>query len=217
MIEGLQRLMRNNWQFTIPSDMPDLATILELTVNSARIYIEQTFEADPEGIVIKDDAFQSYKEFCRAKNVTPNANFADEMKSVFYGLLSSGRKWVIKNGKREQPRVWKGINFISETPPIVQETLFTTPKTGANNVPDVPVVPAKTELFQNSPEVNSPYSTKPQTKTCGACANHNTDSCKFDNHKLSPPTPPEGYAESDLRANQCYNFMTPKIPTEVNV
>jgi len=176
MIEGLQRLMRNNWQFTLPLDIPDLAGLFENTLQSARKFIEDQIEEDLDNHILKDDLTQRYKDYCRdTLKVVPNTNLADELNNAFYGKIKSSRKWITKDGVTTHPHVWIGIRYISDKPPTEQQKLgvenkkvsetpgtLGTSGTSPATVPTVPSVPAILETIpENTKNTTAPLKPNP--------------------------------------------------------
>src|SRR5262249_22647860 len=105
-VEGA-RSLRERGHFIEPESSRKAKEEFKREASSARLFLEETCEPDPQGSIIKKELYGAYKEFCTELNYKPlnEHNFAQEVQRVFPDVATA-RPWAEDHSR---PRVYQGI------------------------------------------------------------------------------------------------------------
>ena len=106
-VEGA-RSLRERGHFIEPESSRKAKEEFKREASSARLFLEETCEPDPQGSIIKKELYAAYKEFCIESGYKPlNANnFAQEIQRVFPEVKEERPRGL--NGSR--CRTYRGIS-----------------------------------------------------------------------------------------------------------
>lgn len=105
-LAGLKRLIANSYEFSETDRTKAELQRYRVESNSALSFAEEFCEFIEDGVVVRDDLFAKYKEYCCSAGMKPlsQANFNKEIENNCQGI-KRGRDRISKR------RTWKGISF----------------------------------------------------------------------------------------------------------
>ncbi|MEM4093228.1 MAG: phage/plasmid primase, P4 family [Conexivisphaerales archaeon] len=111
-LEGLRRLMKNNFVFTNSKSVESIKDEYVRMSNPVEAFFLDMVEDDPDAFITKMDLYQGYVDYCKKRKLVPLA-----VPSFFMNMKKNGRiyneekKTVIQNGKKIQQNSFLGIKL----------------------------------------------------------------------------------------------------------
>lgn len=128
-LNGLGRLMKNNWKFTEPESMKEVLSSYKEVINPILQFLEDNVEFSISGELAVYELYSQYQKHCASYGYNKeNANaFGRSVRKVFPQATQS-KNTLTRNGKRT--RVWYGIKIKNDSP---TNENFATPLTQATH------------------------------------------------------------------------------------
>ena len=109
MLEGLKRLMENDFNFTESKSTERMKIEFKRISSSGESFLEEMVKKDPDSVIPKEELWNRYKDYCEYYDL-PNLGKGEFTKVVL--RLPYAREKIMKiNGK--STRCWSGISVIS--------------------------------------------------------------------------------------------------------
>lgn len=117
---GLERLLRNNWKFTVPESSITSLKNYKLAMNPPVGFLQDYIEYSDSGEVTTIDLYQAYCGYCRIYGfrVENSEIFGRYVKKEFPRAIQSKNPLHRKNGRT---RVWYGLTFKNNRDPLELE------------------------------------------------------------------------------------------------
>lgn len=127
-LQGLERLIRNNWKFTEPQSVKDTLEAYRITVNPIIQFLKDYLEPDDASIISVIELYNKYSEHCKSFGIqkVEASAFGRNVRKVYSSATQSPNALVI--GK-VRSRVWYGLRFkTSVSEDLTQQTQQTQQK-----------------------------------------------------------------------------------------
>jgi P4 family phage/plasmid primase-like protien len=118
-LEGLDRLRRNGWKFTVPAECREVLEEHRRDSNPARSFLMEMFVEDPNGVPIQTrTVYEGYKLWCQNNGHRPlsNTNFGKEVRRAFPSVDNHNHRFP--DNKGGQQRAWFGLRLRKDSPKI---------------------------------------------------------------------------------------------------
>lgn len=109
-LEGLNRLVSNNWKFTEPQSVMEVMESYKNTINPTIQFLKDYLELDANGQISVVELYQNYSEHCRTFGIirSESSSFGRNIRKVFPHVTQSANALKVGNIRS---RVWYGLKF----------------------------------------------------------------------------------------------------------